>query len=251
MKIKYVAQAIGTLFSSGLIAAQNYASFDINQRLIQLEQRLIIAERRAKEAETEIQALKQQQLVNAQSTPTVKVVPAKPTTSATEPVKLMLSGNSDLKLYGDVEFNMDAASGTGSLASVKTTAKNGVRGNKERWDINARILLGFDGMRRSDSGHFAGFSAQPLAYMTGKMDVDDAVFFFGREDDWRVKVGRFEAHDMFPLNQDTFFEYSGNTANDLYSDGYGYIYMMKKGRGRSRSGGNFLLRKRWIAGTLS
>lgn len=34
---------------------------------------------------------------------------------------------------------------------------------------------------------------------------------------------------MFPLNQDTFIEYSGNTANDLYSDGYGYIYMMKEG----------------------
>ena len=48
---------------------------------------------------------------------------------------------------------------------------------------------------------------------------------------------------MFPLNQDTFVEYSGNTANDLYSDGYGYIYMMKEGRGRSSSGGNFLLSK--------
>jgi hypothetical protein len=58
-----------------------------------------------------------------------------------------------------------------------------------------------------------------------------------------VKVGRFEAYDMFPLNQDTFVEYSGNTANDLYSDGYGYIYMMKEGRGRSDSGGNFLMSK--------
>ena len=48
---------------------------------------------------------------------------------------------------------------------------------------------------------------------------------------------------MFPLNQDTFIEYSGNTANDLYSDGYGYIYMMKEGRGRSSSGGNFLFSK--------
>lgn len=75
------------------------------------------------------------------------------------------------------------------------------------------------------------------------MNLDDAVFFFGRENDWKIKVGRFEAYDMFPLNQDTFIEYSGNTANDLYSDGYGYIYMMKEGRGRSDSGGNFLLSK--------
>ncbi len=62
-------------------------------------------------------------------------------------------------------------------------------------------------------------------------------------DDWKIKVGRFEAYDMFPLNQDTFIEYSGNTANDLYSDGYGYIYMMKEGRGRSSGCGNFLLSK--------
>lgn len=75
------------------------------------------------------------------------------------------------------------------------------------------------------------------------MNLDDAVFFFGQENDWKIKVGRFEAYDMFPLNQDTFIEYSGNTANDLYSDGYGYIYMMKEGRGRSSSGGNFLLSK--------
>ncbi len=41
------------------------------------------------------------------------------------------------------------------------------------------------------------------------MNLDDAVFFFGRENDWKIKVGRFEAYDMFPLNQDTFIEYSG------------------------------------------
>ena len=57
-------------------------------------------------------------------------------------------------------------------------------------------------------------------------------YSFWPENDWKVKVGRFETYDMFPLNQDTFVEYSGNTANDLYSDGYGYIYMMKEGRGR-------------------
>lgn len=68
-------------------------------------------------------------------------------------------------------------------------------------------------------------------------------YSFLAENDWKVKVGRFEAYDMFPLNQDTFVEYSGNTANDLYSDGYGYIYMMKEGRGRSNSGGNFLMSK--------
>lgn len=79
--------------------------------------------------------------------------------------------------------------------------------------------------------------------MHGSVNIDDAVFFFGKENDWKVKVGRFEAYDMFPLNQDTFVEHSGNTANDLYDDGSGYIYMMKEGRGRSNAGGNFLVSK--------
>ncbi|MCW1900827.1 carbohydrate porin, partial [Klebsiella oxytoca] len=113
----------------------------------------------------------------------------------------------------------------------------------DKWDLNGRILLGFDGIRKMENGYFAGFSIQPLADMTGSMNLDDAVFFFGQENDWKVKVGRFEAYDMFPLNQDTFVEHSGNTANDLYSDGHGYIYMMKEGRGRSDAGGNFLLSK--------
>lgn len=79
--------------------------------------------------------------------------------------------------------------------------------------------------------------------MHGSVNIDDAVFFFGKENDWKVKVGRFEAYDMFPLNQDTFVEHSGNTANNLYDDGSGYIYMMKEGRGRSNAGGNFLVSK--------
>lgn len=90
--------------------------------------------------------------------------------------------------------------------------------------LNGRILLGFDGIHKTDNSYLAGFSVQPLADMTGSMNLDNAVFFFGQENDWQVKVGRFEAYDMFLLNQDTFVEHSGNTANDLYSDGHGYIY---------------------------
>ena len=244
MKIKYMALAIGAIMSSNVIAAKNNTSADIDQRLAQLEQRLINAEQRAADAEAQIQTLKQQQTTPAKTAPAVKVDAAEPVVPGATPTKLTLSGYGDLKFYGDVEFNMDGASGSGSLTSVKTSSnKDWAPGTKERWDINGRILLGFDGMRKMDNGNFAGFSAQPLADMTGKMNLDDAVFFFGREDDWKVKVGRFEAYDMFPLNQDTFIEYSGNTANDLYSDGYGYIYMMKEGRGRSSSGGNFLLSK--------
>lgn len=249
MKVKYIALVISGVFSSGLLAATNNQSADIEKRLAQLEQRLMNAEQRAADAEAKIQTLTRQQAVAAKSAPTVKVQSAEPVAPGAEPTKLTLSGYGDIKFYGDVEFNMDGASSSGSLTSVKTTAnKDWAPGNNERWDINGRLLLGFDGMRKMDNGNFAGFSVQPLADLNGKMNLDDAVFFFGQEKDWKVKVGRFEAYDMFPLNQDTFVEYSGNTANDLYSDGYGYIYMMKEGRGRSSSGGNFWSAKPLITG---
>lgn len=91
--------------------------------------------------------------------------------------------------------------------------------------------LGLDGYRKGKNDQFAGFSVQPLVNVSGNLSADDAAFFFGQEKNWKIKVGRFEAYDMFPLNQDTFIQYSGNTSNDLYSDGFGYIYMMKEGRG--------------------
>lgn len=236
MKVKYLALVVGACFSHNLWAANTA----IEQRLAELEQRVINAEQRAADAESQIRSLRQQQVAAA---PTVQVQSAEPSASTENPPKLTLSGFSDIKFYGDVEFNMDAASRSGSLTSTRTSAnKDWAPGTNERWDINGRLLLGFDGYQRLNNGNFAGFSVQPLADLTGKMNLDDAVFFLARKD-WQIKVGRFEAYDMFPLNQDTFIEYSGNTANDLYSDGYGYIYMMKEGRGRSDSGGNFLISK--------
>lgn len=143
-----------------------------------------------------------------------------------------------LKLYGDVEFNVDAASKTGQLTSLRTNGgKDWNAGDSERWDVNGRILIGLDGYRTTTNNQFAGFTVQPLADLSGDMNLDDAAFFFGQEKDWKIKVGRYEAFDMFPLNQDTLIEYSGNTANNLYDDGFGYIYMMKEARGRSSAGG--------------
>ncbi|WP_434670966.1 carbohydrate porin (plasmid) [Klebsiella sp. B345] len=206
-------------------------SHNIEERLSLLEQRVTDAEN--KEADKTTQSVKPMQATD--TTADKKSLLTK---------ELQLTGLTDIKFYGDVEFNMDTASRTGSLTSVRTSLnKEWAPGEKERWDINGRILLGFDGSYTGNNGHFSGFSVQPLADMTGDVNLDDAVFYFGQKDDWKIKVGRFEAYDMFPLNQDTFVEYSGNTANDLYSDGYGYIYMMKEGRGRSSDGGNFLLSK--------
>jgi hypothetical protein len=234
MNKSLLAVAVGVLLAANTGLAKT-SSLTLEQRLQQLENRLEAAENRAAQAEQEVQQLKAGQVTQNQVATRSETPPEETAKNSTAPT-LTLSGYGDLNVYGDVEFNIDAESRAGSLIS---NADN----SNERWDLNGRILLGFDGIRKLDNGYSAGFSAQPLADMTGSMNLDDAVFFFGQEKDWQIKVGRFEAYDMFPLNQDTFVEHSGNTANDLYDDGSGYIYMMKEGRGRSDAGGNFLMSK--------
>lgn len=237
MKKTVMALFIGGALAAPAAWAQN-STATLEQRMLLLEQRLQAAETRAQNAEKEIRQLKQAGPA-PQAAPAVAVVSATPAADTQHnraAPSLKLSGFGDLKFYGDVEFNMDAESRKGALIGDRDN-------DNEKWDINGRILLGFDGYRTLDNGHFAGFTAQPLADMTGSMNLDDAAFFFGRENDWKIKIGRFEAFDMFPLNQDTFIQHSGDTANDLYDDGHGYIYMMKEARGRSDSGGNFLVSK--------
>lgn len=244
MNKKTIALAMSLcLMASSAVAKNN--SLTLEQRMEQLEARLAAAESRATVAEDQVRELQEKQrttIALAQPTVAVKSVAAveESKKNITAP-ELKLSGYGDLKIYGDVEFNMDAESKHGLLAMTNADVSSDP--TYDNWDLNGRILLGFDGIRTMSNGYFAGFSIQPLADMTGSMNLDDAAFFFGQEKDWKIKVGRFEAYDMFPLNQDTFVEHSGNTANDLYSDGHGYIYMMKEGRGRSDAGGNFLLSK--------
>ncbi len=243
-KIKTLALLVGLAVSAPALAAGSSASLEA--RMVQLEQRLQQAEARAETAEKQIQQLTKQDVKREQEIASVKeATPVEVKQDGISKDKLLtLNGFDNLKLYGDVEFNVDGASRSGQLTSIRTEDNKNFRdGNNERWDVNGRLLIGLDGYRRNDNGQFSGFSVQPTANLNGSMGVDDAAFFFGEEKDWMAKIGRFEAYDMFPLNQDTFIEYSGNTANDLYADGYGYVYMMKEGRGRSDSGGNILLNK--------
>lgn len=246
-KLSYLAVTTGLFISTPALATSSADSIEtrlnaLEQRLQQAELRAQTAEKRATAAEQRAQRLEQRTLTTEQQTERVAQRTATLESQTPAASNLKLNDFGELKLYGDVEFNLDGASRSGQLTSLKTTDnKDWKPGNKERWDINGRILIGIDGYRRNSDGNFSGFSVQPLADMRGKMNLDDAAFFFGNEKNWQAKIGRFEAYDMFPLNQDTFIEYSGNTANDLYADGFGYIYMMKEGRGRSSSGGNLML----------
>ncbi|MCW2258050.1 hypothetical protein M2263_004141 [Providencia alcalifaciens] len=246
MKIKLLAIAISLGLSIPVISEANKNPLTIEQRLELLEQRTLAAEKRAELAEQKAASLEETLRNTKPEVPpaTNQIAHISQTTNKDVKVPSLIETNGQygkLKLYGDVEFNTDIASKKGQLTSINTqTGKDKNYGDYEKWGINGRILIGLDGERILDNKNYAGFSVQPLANIDGKMGLDDAAFFFGKKEKWQVKLGRYEAYDMFPLNQDTFIEYSGNTANDIYSDGFGYIYMMKEGRGRTNSGGSMM-----------
>lgn len=118
MKVKYLALIISAFCTTGAMAAKETGQLE--NKLAQLEARLEKAESRAAKAEAQIQALEQQR-IGVTSYPVV-VESTEPAAGQAAP-KLTLSGYGDIKFYGDVEFNMDAASRTGSLTSVKNVGQ--------------------------------------------------------------------------------------------------------------------------------
>ncbi|MEQ4625425.1 carbohydrate porin [Providencia manganoxydans] len=214
----------------------------MESRIKALEAQMAEAVSRAVKAENRASKLEQMMVVQEQvSSNQPQKVPKK------EPEKSNVkynAQNGELNMYGDIELNMDGSSRKGQITSIRTAVSKSASGGKnDNWDINGRILLGFEGKHYLANGNMAGFKAEPLAEADGGMGLDDAFFYFGNKDNWKIKVGRYEGYSMFPLEQDIFISYSGNTSNSLYTDGYGYVYMMKEGRGRSDDGGSIQLSK--------
>ncbi|QTF91929.1 carbohydrate porin [Halomonas sp. BM-2019] len=116
--------------------------------------------------------------------------------------------------------------------------------SQDEYYQDGRILLDVSGERTSTTGNYARFKAQPLIKTDGDPGIDDAWFAFGSRDGLEVRIGRFEAFDLFPLGQDTVYSYSGSTSDGLYTDGQGYVYQAKEGRGRAASAGQVMLSQR-------
>ncbi|USD62842.1 carbohydrate porin [Vibrio sp. SCSIO 43140] len=142
----------------------------------------------------------------------------------------------NFSIGGDVEFDFNfenierhARDNSGAVDPNSSETSN-------QFNQSGRILLEFAGERYTESGHVFQVNVQPLMESSGNVALDDAWFAFGAQDGWNLRMGRFEAFDMFPVGQDTFLEYSGDTANDLYVDGAAYVYQMKEGRGRGSDG---------------
>lgn len=134
----------------------------------------------------------------------------------------------NFSIGGDVEFDFNFQN--------RDSNENVLGETNSEFDQTGRILVAFYGERYTETGHVFQFNAQPLMKSDGNVGLDDAWFGFGAKDGWNLRMGRFEAFDMFPVGQDTFLDYTGDTANDLYNDGAAYVYQMKEGRGRGSSG---------------
>jgi len=140
--------------------------------------------------------------------------------------------NGSLSFGGDVELNINAYNehdGGTNLFSPETHRRS------DRFNQDGRVLLDIGGERHTDA-HYARFKLQPLWGTSGDAGLDDAWLAIGGHGGSEIKVGRFEAFDLFPLGQDVFLQYSGSTSNSLYRDGQSYVYQAREGRGRGDSG---------------
>ncbi len=143
-----------------------------------------------------------------------------------------------LSLSGDAEMNLNSSNTTRGNVLGQTSETR-----SDRWDEDGRLLLSFLGIREFEDGRYGQIQLQPTFNINSGVGTDDAYFSFGQRDNWGIKIGRFESYNMFPLGQDIFVENSGDSANDLYADGSGYIYMLKEGGGRNNKGGQILANK--------
>lgn len=141
-----------------------------------------------------------------------------------------------LTFSGDVELDVNAQNTQEGPIFLEDEIEN-----NDEYNQSGRILLEVAG-KRTSGDKYAAFKVQPLVGTDGGMGVDDAwLAIGGRDNGLELKIGRFEAFDLFPLGQDVFVEYSGDTANNLYTDGQGYIYQAKEGRGRGGNSGQMML----------
>lgn len=140
-----------------------------------------------------------------------------------------------LTFGGDVELNINAYNEHEGGVSLFRNQGHESLDREDRFNQDGRILLNIGG-ERQHLGNYARFKLQPLWETSGNAGLDDAWLAIGSEQGSEIKVGRFEAYNLFPLGHDIFIQYSGTTSDKLYSDGQSYVYQAREGRGRGSSG---------------
>ena len=130
MKKSTLALVIGLLLVANNSVAKTQ-KMTLEQRLELLEARLEAAENRAAKAENQVQQLQVQQATEIReikaaqgNTPVNGQATSEETKKNAASPNLLLSGYGDLKIYGDVEFNMDAESNHGLLAMTNANVNS-------------------------------------------------------------------------------------------------------------------------------
>ncbi|ASG00043.1 carbohydrate porin [Vibrio anguillarum] len=95
---------------------------------------------------------------------------------------------------GDVEFD------------INLRDKNAT--DKQELNQDGRLLVQIAGERSVSGDRYIKAQAQPLLKTTGDVELDDAWIAFGQANNWELRVGRYEAFDLFPVGQDTMLEYA-------------------------------------------
>ncbi|MCV8380492.1 carbohydrate porin, partial [Escherichia coli] len=140
MKKSTLSLAIGLLLacSTGMAKTQHLT---LEQRMALLEERLEAAEMRAAKAEGQVKQLQTQQAAEIReikaaqgNTPVNGQTTAESAKKNATSPNLLLSGYGDLKIYGDVEFNMDAESNHGLLAMTNADVNSDP--TNEQWNLN-------------------------------------------------------------------------------------------------------------------
>lgn len=117
-------------------------------------------------------------------------------------------------ISGDVEFNNDIQN-----TEVGTT-------DKTNYNQDGRVLVGVSGMRDVGANNYISANAQILLNMDGDVSADDAWVAMGAKEDWELKLGRFEAYNLFPAGQDTILNHAEGVD----------VYTASAARGRSDNG---------------
>ncbi len=107
---------------------------------------------------------------------------------------------------GDVEFDLNYTD-KDRLINNKVTSK-------QELNQTGRVLVQVAAEHTVSGDRYIKMQAQPLLKTSGEVELDDAWFAMGKKADWELKVGRFEAYDLFPVGQDTMLAYA--TANEPY-----------------------------------
>lgn len=148
-----------------------------------------------------------------------------PATAAT----LFEDDDSEVTIEGELEWDFD------HYTTRATTLFSREEDERDAENSHyASLSLDLSGERDLDGRHLA-FTLQPYLEDDGYLGFDDVFAALGNDAGWEVRLGRFEAYDLFPLGQDVLVDYGGDTSDDLYIDGEGYVYQVLEGIGPSDS----------------